>query len=78
MRKGRGTSIWWVSCLTWQAYRIIRPGGVIRVTTPDLEKYMEGYVHRSTNSFLQDSFLKGYVHRSTHSLSQEYVHPSTQ
>ena len=37
-----------------ESYRILKPGGVLRVTTPDLEKYLEGYVNRKTNTFLQD------------------------
>ena len=37
-----------------EMYRILKPGGVLRVTTPDLEKYLEGYVNRKTNTFLQD------------------------
>ncbi len=34
-------------------YRILKPGGVLRVTTPDLEKYLMGYVNRRTDPFLQ-------------------------
>jgi len=37
-----------------EAYRVVRPGGVIRVTTPDLEKYLNGYVNRRTDPFLKD------------------------
>lgn len=37
-----------------EAYRVLRPGGVIRLTTPDLEKYLDGYVNRRTNTFLKD------------------------
>jgi len=37
-----------------EAYRVLRPGGVIRVTTPDLEKYLNGYVNRATDTFLAD------------------------
>ena len=37
-----------------EMYRILRPGGVLRVTTPDLEKYLSGYVHRKTDPFLQE------------------------
>lgn len=36
-----------------EMYRILKPGGVLRITTPDLEKYLTGYVNRKTDSFLQ-------------------------
>ena len=36
-----------------EMYRILKPGGVLRVTTPDLEKYLLGYVNRATDPFLQ-------------------------
>ena len=36
-----------------EMYRVIKPGGVLRVTTPDLEKYLNGYVNRKTDPFLQ-------------------------
>ena len=36
-----------------ESYRILKPGGVLRVTTPDLEKYLEAYVNRKSSSFLQ-------------------------
>jgi len=37
-----------------ESYRILKPGGILRITTPDLEKYLLGYVNRGTDSFLQD------------------------
>ena len=37
-----------------EAYRVLRPGGLIRLTTPDLAKYLEGYVHRDRDHFLAD------------------------
>ncbi len=37
-----------------EVYRILKPGGVLRLTTPDLEKYMLGYVNRKSNRFLAD------------------------
>ena len=37
-----------------EMYRVLKPGGVLRVTTPDLEKYLMGYVHRKTDPFLAD------------------------
>ena len=36
-----------------EMYRVLKPGGVLRVTTPDLEKYLKGYVNRKTAPFLQ-------------------------
>jgi len=36
-----------------ESYRILKPGGILRITTPDLEKYLLGYVNRGTDSFLQ-------------------------
>ena len=36
-----------------EMYRVLKPGGVLRVTTPDLEKYLNGYVHRTSDPFLQ-------------------------
>jgi len=36
-----------------EMYRVLKPGGVLRVTTPDLEKYLMGYVNRKTDPFLQ-------------------------
>ena len=36
-----------------EMYRILKPGGVLRITTPDLEKYLKGYMNRNTDSFLQ-------------------------
>ena len=39
-------------------------GGVLRVTTPDLERYLVGYVNRKTDSFLQvDSHAPAHVTR---------------
>ena len=38
-----------------EAYRVLKPGGVIRITTPDLEKYLMGYAERKKgNRFLAD------------------------
>ena len=37
-----------------EMYRVLKPGGVLRVTTPDLEKYLLGYVNRKTDPFLQE------------------------
>jgi len=37
-----------------EAYRVLRPGGILRITTPDLDKYMRGYVNRETDPFLQE------------------------
>ena len=37
-----------------EMYRVLRPGGIMRVTTPDLEKYLVGYVQRKENNFLQE------------------------
>ena len=37
-----------------EMYRVLKPGGVLRVTTPDLEKYLMGYVNRKTDPFLQE------------------------
>ena len=38
-----------------EAYRVLKPGGVIRITTPDLEKYLMGYAERKkSNRFLAD------------------------
>jgi len=38
-----------------EMYRILKPGGVLRVTTPDLEKYLVGYTQRKEgNTFLQE------------------------
>ena len=38
-----------------EAYRVLKPGGVIRITTPDLEKYLMGYAERKKgNKFLAD------------------------
>jgi hypothetical protein len=36
-----------------EMYRVLKPGGILRVTTPDLEKYLMGYVNRKTDPFLQ-------------------------
>jgi len=37
-----------------EAYRVLRPGGVLRITTPDLAKYLYGYVNRKSDPFLQN------------------------
>lgn len=38
-----------------EAWRVLKPGGVIRITTPDLEKYLMGYAERKKgNTFLAD------------------------
>ena len=40
-------------CLLESASPSARSGAVLRVTTPDLEKYLMGYVNRKTDPFLQ-------------------------
>ena len=44
-----------------ESYRILKPGGVLRVTTPDLEKYLNGYVNRKAGR--DDSFLADHAAR---------------
>ena len=42
-----------------EMYRVLRPGGVLRVTTPDLEKYLLGYARRHEG----DTFLQAHAAR---------------
>ena len=53
-RAVRGVALRDGSTFLKEMYRVLKPGGVLRVTTPDLEKYLMGYVHRKTDPFLQE------------------------
>lgn len=42
-----GTVITWLR----EVRRVLRPGGVLRLTTPDLERYVQGYLDRDGGGF---------------------------
>lgn len=42
-----------------EAYRVLTPGGVIRLTTPDLTRYICGYLKLGE----RPSFLRSHAHR---------------
>jgi len=46
-----------------EAYRVLVPGGVLRIATPDLERYACGYMFGSAFRFGNGAFLKEHARR---------------